>query len=69
MAQSTKTNLWNNTFTVMDALGGAIQKYQKEFDPYRGVLETAFSAASREQKQLTSAVTSIHAEQIESSNF
>ena len=64
MAQSTKTNLWNNTLHGNGCIGwGQFKKYQKEFDPYRGVLETAFSAASREQKQLTSAVTSIHAEQ------
>lgn len=64
MTQSTKTNLWNNTLHGNGCIGwGQFKKYQQDFDPYRGILETAFSAASRDQKQLTSAVTSIHVEQ------
>lgn len=64
MAQSTKTNLWNNIIYGNGCIGwGKFKKYQKDFDPYRGILETAFSEASRGEKQLTSAVNTIHTEQ------
>ena len=68
MARSTKSNLWRNIFYNQGCIGwGTFRKYQADFDPYRGILETAFSESRSEpspgEKQIVSAVNDIHAEQ------
>lgn len=64
MASSTKTNLWSNTFYGDGCIGWSrFKKYQADFDPYRGILENAFSKTSHGEKQIVAAVNGIHAEE------
>lgn len=64
IASSTRANLWSNTFYGDGCIGWSrFKKYQADFDPYRGLLENAFSKTSHGEKQIVAAVNGIHAEQ------